>query len=44
MKRLTEYIYEKIRSLAPNIKGVIVFDIDDTLLKVDKNAIAVYKK
>ena len=44
MKRLTEYIYEKIRSLAPNVKGVIVFDIDDTLLKVDKNAIAVYKK
>ena len=44
MKRLTEYIYEKIRSLAHNIKGVIVFDIDDTLLKVDKNAIAVYKK
>ena len=44
MKRLTEYIYEKIRSLAPNVKGVIVFDIDDTLLKVDKNAIAIYKK
>ena len=43
MKNLSQYIIEHIRSLAPNVKGIIVFDIDDTLLKVDKRAIAIYK-
>lgn len=43
MKNLSQYIIEHIRSLAPNVKGIIVFDIDDTLLKVDKRAIVIYK-
>lgn len=44
MKSLVQYIFEKIRPLPPRIKGIIVFDIDDTLLKSDPQVIGVYKK
>ena len=44
MKSLAQYIFEKIRELPPTIKGIIVFDIDDTLLKSDPSVIGVYKK
>ena len=44
MKGLTQYILERIKPLPRNIKGLIVFDIDDTLLKVSNDSIKVYKK
>lgn len=44
MLSLKEFIYEKIKELPSHIKGLIVFDIDDTLLKVDSKTINVYKK
>lgn len=44
MKTLVQFIAEAIKQLPKNIKGIIVFDIDDTLLKVDSSQIKVYKK
>lgn len=44
MKSLQQYIFEKIKSLPPKTSGIIVFDIDDTLLKSDPEVISVYKK
>lgn len=44
MKSLEVYINEKIKELPKNVKGLIVFDIDDTLLKVDSKDMCVYKK
>ena len=44
MKNLQTYIFEKIKNLPKTIKGLIVFDIDDTILKVDSSKISVYKK
>lgn len=44
MKSLTEYLYESIKPLSNNEKGLIVFDIDDTLLKVNAKDIKIYKK
>lgn len=44
MIQLSQYIIEKIQKLKQNIKGIIVFDIDDTLLRVDTNIMRVYKK
>lgn len=44
MKNLQEYILESIAKLNSNEKGIIVFDIDDTLLKVSPDAIKIYKK
>ena len=44
MKSLELYIFEKIKDLPKSVSGLIVFDIDDTLLKVDPNMMAVYKK
>lgn len=44
MKQLKEYIFEKIKTLPNSVKGLIVFDIDDTLLKSNPEAIGVYKK
>ena len=44
MKSLSVYIFEKIKDLPKSIKGLIVFDIDDTLLKVDPALMSVYKK
>ena len=44
MKSLTQYISESIKSLSKDISGIIVFDIDDTLLKANRKVISVYKK
>ena len=44
MISLQQYIFEKIKELPKSIKGIIVFDIDDTLLKSDPKVIGVYKK
>lgn len=52
MKSLKSYILEssiisileKIKNLPATISGIVIFDIDDTLLKVDKSQISVYKK
>lgn len=44
MKSLQLYIYERVKDLPSNIKGIIVFDIDDTLLRVDPESIHVWKK
>lgn len=44
MIQLSQYIIEKIQKLKPNISGIIVFDIDDTLLRVDPDIMRVYKK
>ena len=43
MRSLKEYIVEKIKDLPPSVKGIIVFDIDNTILKVDASAISIYK-
>ena len=44
MKTLKEYIYEAIKPLPKSVSGLIVFDIDDTLLKVKPDSIKIYKK
>ncbi len=44
MKSLQVYILEKVKDLPESVKGLIVFDIDDTLLKVDSSKISIYKK
>lgn len=44
MKSLQIYINEKIKELPDSIKGIIVFDIDDTILRVDSSLMNVYKK
>ena len=44
MKSITNYIFEKIKDLPDSVKGLIVFDIDDTILKVDPNIMSIYKK
>ena len=44
MIKLSQYISESIKHLAPNTRGIIVFDIDDTILKVDASSINIYKK
>lgn len=44
MKNLNQYIQEKIKDLPQHVKGIIVFDIDDTLLRVDPNEMHVWKK
>ena len=44
MKSLQVYIFEKIKTLPNSVKGLIVFDIDDTILKVDSSLMGVYKK
>ena len=44
MKSLILYINEKIKELPNSVKGLIVFDIDDTILKVDPSQISIYKK
>lgn len=43
MKHLVEYIYEAIKQLPKNVTGLIVFDIDDTLLRVNADIIKVIK-
>lgn len=44
MKSITNYIFEKIKDLPDSVKGLIVFDIDDTILKVDPSLMGIYKK
>jgi FMN phosphatase YigB (HAD superfamily) len=44
MKSLQQYIFEKIKPLPDSISGLIVFDIDDTLLKSNPETIGVYKR
>lgn len=44
MKSLTKYINEKIHELPNGVRGIIVFDLDDTLLRCDPDSIHVYKK
>ena len=44
MKSLKEYIIERVKDLPDSVKGLIVFDIDDTLLKSNPETIGVYKK
>lgn len=44
MKSLLEYINEAIKPLPKSVSGLIVFDIDDTLLKVKPDSIKIYKK
>jgi len=44
MKSIVNYIFEKIKDLPDSVKGLIVFDIDDTILKVDSSKISVYKQ
>lgn len=47
MKRLneyiSEYIVESIKHLPPNQSGLVVFDIDDTLVKADQKTIKIIK-
>lgn len=43
MKSLIVYINEKIKELPNSIKGLIVFDIDDTILKVNPGLMGIYK-
>ena len=43
MKSITNYIFEKIKDLPDSVKGLIVFDIDDTILKVNPALMKIYK-
>ena len=48
MKSLIQYIkesllLERVKQLPASVKGLIVFDIDDTLLKVDTDVLKIYK-
>lgn len=43
MKSLTYYILERVKDLPDSVSGLIVFDIDDTLLKVDTKVMSIYK-
>ena len=44
MKSLQLYITEAIKKLPNSVTGIIVFDIDDTLLKVNPDVIKIYKQ
>ena len=44
MKSFVQFIQEAIKRLPKNKSGIIVFDIDDTLLKANPEVIKVYKK
>lgn len=44
MKSLQVYILEHVKDLPDSIKGLIVFDIDDTILKVNSSLMSIYKK
>lgn len=44
MKSLSIFLIESIKPLNSNKKGLVVFDIDDTLLKVNPANIKIYKK
>lgn len=44
MRSLSNYILESIKRLPSNKKGIIVFDIDDTLLTVSPEKVKIYKR
>jgi hypothetical protein len=46
MISLEDYILikESIKKLSKDVKGIIVFDIDDTLLKANPKVIGVWKR
>lgn len=44
MKAINQYILERVKDLPDSVNGLIVFDIDDTILKVDSSLMKVYKK
>lgn len=44
MKSLVQYILEAIKQLNPDTTGIIVFDIDDTILQVNSDDMFIYKK
>lgn len=44
MKSLNQYITEKIHELPKGVRGIVVFDIDDTLLKVNPDFMHIYKR
>lgn len=44
MRSLSNYILESIKRLPSNKKGIIVFDIDDTLLTVSPEKFKIYKR
>lgn len=44
MKSLLDYILESIATLPRGMSGIVVFDIDDTLLKVNPDFMHIYKK
>lgn len=43
MKSLQVYILERVKDLPESVEGIIVFDIDDTILKVNPDMIHIYK-
>lgn len=43
MKTLTQYLFESIKRLAPGKTGIVVFDIDDTLIQADASSIKIGK-
>ena len=43
MKQLKSYIFERIKNLPDSIKGLIVFDIDDTLIHTDEDVMSIGK-
>lgn len=44
MISLQTYIHEAIKRLPKSVDGIIVFDIDDTLLKVNPDVVRIYKQ
>ena len=43
MKTLTQHLFESIKKLANNKTGIVVFDIDDTLIQADSSFIKIGK-
>ena len=43
MKQLSAYIFERIKNLPDSVKGLIVFDIDDTLIQADEDVMSIGK-
>lgn len=44
MISLQAYVFERVKNLPSSVRGIIIFDIDDTLLRVKKDSMSVYKK
>ena len=43
MKTINQYILEKIKTLPDSVNGLVIFDIDDTLVKADSSIMKIYK-